>query len=192
MEWTRSETLVLAMNDCAFCHGMGLRQGRGDSMVPCNCVFRCIFRACFDRFIKCAFETERCSHARLECNPATGTRTMYGRKDEEYVADFCLTSQRILTDSDHRIFRYHFLLGADWRMCCRALKMERGAFFHAVYRIQQRLGRAFREMQPYGLFPLDEYFHGTMRNEIHASDEPVVSAPRKSLSDAVPVKRKAA
>jgi hypothetical protein len=192
MEWTRSETLVLANNRCTTCHGMGLRHGRGDSMVPCNCVFRCIFRVCFDKFFYCAFKSARAASAKLEYNPTLASRTVYGRKDEEYIADFCLASRRMLTDADHRIFRYHFRLGADWRICCRALKMERGAFFHAVYRIQQRLGRAFREMRPYGLFPLDEYFHGTMRNEMHALDEPVVSAPRKSLSDAVPIAKKAA
>jgi len=192
MEWTRSETLALARNSCTTCHGIGLHHGRGSTMVPCNCVFRCIFRVCFDRFQRCAFADTRAAGARLDYNPSSGTRTMYSRKDEEYIADFCLTSRRMLTDEDHRIFRYHFLLGANWRLCCRHLKMERGTFFHAVYRIQQRLGRAFREMQPYGLFPLDEYFNGTMRNEMHALEEPVVSAPRKSLSDVVPIATKAA
>jgi hypothetical protein len=40
--------------------------------------------------------------------------------------------------------------------------MDRGNFFHAVYRIQQQLGRAFRETKPFALFPLDEYFGGTI------------------------------
>jgi len=34
-----------------------------------------------------------------------------------------------------------------------------------VYRIEQALGRIFRELKPYGLFPLDEYFHGSVRAE---------------------------
>ena len=41
--------------------------------------------------------------------------------------------------------------------------MDRGTFFHEIYRITERLGRVFRELQPYPLFPLDEYFHGTTR-----------------------------
>jgi hypothetical protein len=41
--------------------------------------------------------------------------------------------------------------------------MDRGNFFHEVYRIEQRLGRVFRELQPYGLYPLDEYFGGATR-----------------------------
>ena len=41
--------------------------------------------------------------------------------------------------------------------------MSRGNFFHAVYRIEQKLGRMFRELQPYPLFPLDDYFNGPSR-----------------------------
>jgi hypothetical protein len=91
-------------------------------------------------------------------------RRMYARKNEDYMADFCLVSRRALDEFEHRIFRFHFLLGADWKLCCRQLKIDRGNFFHAVYRIEQKLGRTFRELEPYGLYPLDEYFGGTMRN----------------------------
>jgi len=40
---------------------------------------------------------------------------------------------------------------------------DRGTFFHCVYRVEQKLGRTFREVQPYSLYPLDEYFGGTLR-----------------------------
>lgn len=46
-------------------------------------------------------------------------------------------------------------------MCCRKLNLDRGTFFHDVYRIQQKLGRTFRELEPYALFPVDEYFSST-------------------------------
>lgn len=196
MEWTRSETLVLACNNCAQCHGMGLRQGRGSETAPCNCVFRAIFRACYDRFISCATDGRRMSNAKLEFNAGTNRRCTFGRKEEEYIADFCLLSQRVLTDGEHRIFRYHFLLGADWRLCCRKLKIDRGTFFHTVYRIQQRLGRVFREIRPYGLFPLDEYFNGTMRNPLPAlellrANKVTPMRPVSRLSDKVPLKKAA-
>jgi len=87
----------------------------------------------------------------------------FGRKHEEYMADFCLVSRRSLTEAEYRLFRYHFLLGADWTLCARKLSMSRGNFFHAVYRIEQKLGRVFRELQPYPLFPLDDYFNGPSR-----------------------------
>jgi hypothetical protein len=87
-------------------------------------------------------------------------RRVYSRKNEEYMADFCLVSKRTLCELDYRIFKYHFILGADWRLCCRQMKIDRGTFFHAIYRIEQQLGRMFSELAPYALFPLDEYFGG--------------------------------
>ncbi|MEO8098413.1 MAG: hypothetical protein ABI811_11990 [Acidobacteriota bacterium] len=87
----------------------------------------------------------------------------WGRKDEEYIADFTLIAKRILIPEEHRLFRFHFLLGADWKLCSRQMGLDRGNVFHAVYRIEQKLGRVFRELQPYPLFPLDDYFHGPSR-----------------------------
>lgn len=100
----------------------------------------------------------------LEHSPGRQGKMAWGRKDEEYIADFCLVSRRALTDFEHRIFRFHFLLGADWRLCTRKLKIDRGNFFHAVYRIEQKLGLVFRELKPYSLFPLQSYFLGAEGN----------------------------
>ena len=79
------------------------------------------------------------------------------------MADFTLVSRRTLSDLAYSVFKYHFLLGADWKLCCKRLNIDRGTFFHAIYRIEEDLGRVFRELEPYGLFPLDEYFHGSVR-----------------------------
>jgi hypothetical protein len=76
------------------------------------------------------------------------------------MADFCLVSRRTLDDFEYKVFKFHFLLGASWKLCIGRLGIDRGNFFHAVYRIEQKLGRVFRELEPYGLFPLDEYFRG--------------------------------
>jgi hypothetical protein len=76
------------------------------------------------------------------------------------MADFCLVSRRVLDEFTYKVFRYHFLLGADWKLCCRQLQIDRGTFFHTIYRIEQQLGRTFAELKPYPLFPLDEYFGG--------------------------------
>ena len=89
-------------------------------------------------------------------------RFAWGRKDEEFIADFTLLAKRRLDELEYRIFRYHFLLGADWRLCCRRLDMDRGNFFHSVYRVMTKLGRVFRETEPYGLYPIDEYFSTTV------------------------------
>jgi hypothetical protein len=61
------------------------------------------------------------------------------------------------------------------------LRIERGQFFHEVYRIQQQLGRAYRETVPYPLFPIDEYFGGTEREK----PAPILSElPKRSFYQA--------
>jgi len=163
MIWSRSETLALAMHNCTHCHGSGLRLGRRNTLSPCNCVLRAIFRACYSRFVRCVTQERHLSKIALEPHVGRQRPNSWGRKDEEYIADFCLVSRRALDDFEYKLFRYHFMLGADWKLCCRRLGMERGNFFHTVYRIEQKLGRVFRELEPYSLFPLDEYFHGPSR-----------------------------
>jgi hypothetical protein len=116
---------------------------------------------------------------KVRLEPVTGTDGNYswGMKDEEYMADFCLVSKRALEEMEYKIFRYHFLLGADWRLCCGRLNIDRGSFFHQLYRIEQKLGRVFRELRPYALFPLDEYFGGRVRKDLPESWQTVVQMP---------------
>jgi hypothetical protein len=163
MDWTRSDTLALAMHNCAQCHGAGLRLARKGALAPCNCVLRAIFRICYDRFLRCVTQEKHLSKVSLEPHAGRSRPSTWGRKDEEYIADFTLISKRCLDDFEQKLFRYHFLLGADWKLCSRQLHIDRGNFFHGVYRIEQKLGRTFRELEPYPLFPLDEYFHGPSR-----------------------------
>lgn len=162
MEWTRSETLALAMHNCAQCHGAGVRLAR-KKPEPCNCVLRAIFRICYDRLMRCITQPRHMSRVSIE--PACGRArpSTWGRKNEEYIADFVLVAKRTLDEVEWKLFRYHFLLGADWKLCARQLRIDRGNFFHAIYRIEQKLGRTFRELEPYALYPLDEYFAGPPR-----------------------------
>jgi hypothetical protein len=124
---------------------------------------RAIFRICWDRFVRCVTQEKHLSRISLEPHAGRKRPSTWGRKDEEYIADFCLIARRTLDDLEYRLFRYHFLLGAEWRLCASKLELDRGNFFHAVYRIEQKLGRVFRELEPYALFPLDEYFNGPSR-----------------------------
>jgi hypothetical protein len=193
MQWTRSETLALAQQSCVLCYGLGLREVRQGAPTPCACVFRAVFRACFNRFRECADKERRISQISLEAIPGKKHKAVYSRKDEEYIADFCLVSRRVLSESDHKIFRFHFLLGADWKQCCPRLGLDRGTFYHQVYRIQERLGRVFAELQPYALFPLDEYFGGGKRGDAAKTYEfsptPAKALRGKQLN--FPVKRAA-
>jgi hypothetical protein len=165
MQWDRSIAIGLAKASCTYCHGDGIRLVQNGKEVPCNCVYRAIFRVCYNRFRECLVLAEHTSSVSLEFCRGRDTRCSYSRKREEFTADFCLVSRRVLDDLEYALFRYHFLLGADWKLCCRQLKIDRGNFFHAVYRIEQKLGRAFAELQPYSLYPPREYFGGVVPRE---------------------------
>lgn len=83
----------------------------------------------------------------------------WGRRNEEYMADFCLLARRAIADSDtYRLFNEYFLLCVDWRACCERHKLHRGSLYRKLWEIEERCGRAFRETRPYALYPLDEYF----------------------------------
>jgi hypothetical protein len=185
LEWTHSITIGLSNVRCSKCEGTGLQPGlHRDGKSPCNCVLRNIFRACLKRFYFCADnEPYRSKVVLMPCQGfdvnATWTRT-----SEDYMADFYLVAKRTLTEDEFRIFRFHFLLGADWKLCCRRLGINRGTFFHAVYRIEQKLGREYYEIRPYSLFPPDEYFGGTIRKakvltmpSLPAQDKRIVRPP---------------
>ena len=152
--WTSGEALALSKVSCAACSGTGQR-----ARYVCRCVLREIFRACYARFQHCS---ERNAIRAVSMVPFPGGaahKFYYERADEDYVADFFLIAKRTLDHPHWRVFDLHFLQGGDWRGCCARLGMSRGDYFHRVYAIEERLGRAFRETQPYGIFPLREYFN---------------------------------
>jgi hypothetical protein len=160
MEWTRSDTLAIANHSCVRCHGLGLAGGRLGSKEPCNCVLRAIFRICFEKFHHISTQEKRMSRVTLDGAGPQCRKVVWGRKDEEYIADFLALAKRSLNEEEHRIFRMHYLLGANWRMCCERLGVDKGQFFHAIYRIEQKVGRTLKETQPYALYPVDEYYSG--------------------------------
>src|SRR5271157_1759483 len=105
MQWNRSNAIGLAMPRCTWCHGQGIRIIRGATEVPCRCIFRAVFRACYNRFRECVALGEHTGGVSLEiCRGAEGRRT-YSRKREEYMCDFVLVSRRALNESEHKIFR---------------------------------------------------------------------------------------
>jgi hypothetical protein len=44
--------------------------------------------------------------------------------------------------------------------------MDRGNFFHALYDIEEKLGRVYAELKPYPLYPLRDYFGGYVRKDV--------------------------
>jgi hypothetical protein len=161
MEWNRSNAIGLALASCTLCEGHGMVELiRGGAEKPCDCVFRAIFRACYRRFRECAISGTQMGSVSLECTHGPLGKHFYSRKREEYIADFHLLTRRVLTDFEYTLFRYTFLLGADWTLTAPRLNLDKGNFFHLLYRMEEKLGHEYCEVQPYPLYPLDEYFGG--------------------------------
>jgi hypothetical protein len=156
---TRSKYIAMGLSTCVHCNGGGVVEDE-----PCSCVDRSIFRAVMNRFREYAAGAHllRPLSLRSENNPRG--RKVVGRKQEEYLADVALVARRTLTDpTESSVFRFRYLLGADWKLCTQKLGITRGNYFHACYRVEAKLGRAFLELRPYALYPLDEYFRGSSK-----------------------------
>lgn len=159
MKWIPSELFLMALVACNHCAGTGVRREKRGKPIPCGCALRGIFRVCYLRFRDCAARSKCRTQVTFERNPrGRSGRGSWGRKDEEYIADFELIGRRSLDELHYRLFRWYFLLGADWQLCCRRMGMDRGALFHAIYRIEEKLGKAFYETEPYALYPPNDYF----------------------------------
>jgi hypothetical protein len=158
--WTRGDCLTLATPMCAACIGMGSYVARGGKLAVCKCVLRAAFRACYEYYRDCQERARYISKVTLDPMPGVQRIGCWGRKSEEYSADFYLVSKRTLWPLEWELFRLHFLDGRDWKVCCRKLRMDRGNFFHSVYRVEQKLGKVFYELRPYALCPVSDYVHG--------------------------------
>ena len=159
MDWNQTDLTVLAKGSCRVCGGSGMRKESETRLAPCGCALRNIFRVCYERFQLCALHRNRISRVSYErASSGKSHRGTWSRKEEEYVADFELLSRRTLDEAHYKLFRYHFVLGADWKLCMRKLGISRGNFFHAIYRIEEWLGKAFYEVEPYALYPPRDYF----------------------------------
>lgn len=149
----------MASASCVFCRGLGLRKTeRKGEEKPCGCVFRAIFKACFQRYRYCLDNTGRLRPMVLEMIPGPKGLRFYGRKNEEFIADFDLISKRVLSELEQGVLEWYFRRGQDWKVCTEKLGINRAKLFYTVYAVQEKLGKAFRETAPYALFPLDEYF----------------------------------
>lgn len=164
----------MASASCVFCRGLGLRStSKREFTKPCGCVFRSIFRACYNRFRRCTEKTGRISSVTLDRSEGPVGLRFWGRKNEEFIADFQLICRRSLNQKEHELFQWHFLYGADWKLCVQKLSIDKGEFFHRVYSVQEKLGRVFREVRPHALFPLDEYFGGVSTTKVKLRLQPV-------------------
>lgn len=156
--------IMEARTDCARCGGTGMLSRD----YVCRCVNLNVFRAVHARFRECIESTGFCAPVSLERTTGPTGRCMYGLKSAEFIADFCGVARRTLSDDEYRLFRFFFLLGADWKQCCRILgrscttNNDKKNFFFKAHGIERKLGIAFRTLQPYPLWPTADYFEGTV------------------------------
>ncbi|HUA61786.1 MAG TPA: hypothetical protein VML19_23730 [Verrucomicrobiae bacterium] len=166
MQWDRSLAIGIANAACTICEGVGVTLDRHYEETPCDCVLRAVFRACYQGFIECVALGERTASVSWErCGGPRGGRT-FSRKREEYIVDFLNVAERHLEPEEHRLFRYYFILGADSALCGQRLQMDRGTFFHCLYRVEKKLGRVYAELKPYPLYPLRDYFGGVAHKKV--------------------------
>ena len=95
----QSNAIGLAKVSCSLCHGIGVRFAQTRE-VPCNCIFRAIFRACLNRFRQCTVSAgSYCLVCWSSAGASEGRGELTRGKQQEYAADFCLVSRRTLDES---------------------------------------------------------------------------------------------
>jgi hypothetical protein len=160
MKWTKSDTLALASLNCQ-CAGLGLVRGPRGENSPCLCVFRKVFRICWNRYRFGRLEQmERGAPIvniaglgrRARRQPGAFSFTL-----ECYLADFTLVAKRVLSADEFRFFSAAYLSGVDPKLAHGAVNMTRAQFMYVCKGMEPRLGRAFLECEPFSLLP-DQYF----------------------------------
>ena len=107
---------------------------------------------------------ERVGHAQGKCAIAASF------KRAEFSADFVMTARRALASRpiELAVFEFHFLAGEEWKVAVPhvnshlrlARPLNRGSFFHAVYRAQEMVARNILTTAPYRRYPTRAYFAG--------------------------------
>lgn len=108
MQWSRSETLALALQSCTHCYGMGTRIGRLGKTSACKCVFREIFRSCLRKFEEIQRGYSPLGKLDARQNWRASLHQSFGMKNAEYSADFLLVAKRTLgADSlEYKLFGF--------------------------------------------------------------------------------------
>lgn len=151
--------LTLARWDCVFCNGKGIKPVRKGHEI-CPCVYRSIFRICLARYRR-----DR-AYARMGVALEVGGGCPnFTRPASEYAADFERLAMRRLSgwDVHQAIFQRHYLEGRDYRSAYVAAQrvdpgLSLGMFWHSAYQLAEWVGERLVTIQPYRLYPLDEYF----------------------------------
>lgn len=139
MRWIQSETAPLAKQQCGLCFGLGIVQRRASLQdSPCGCVLREIFRICYEQFQE-------------------SSRSFGAHEHQQYALDFQIVARRHLSLEDYNIFREYFVNVLPWQGAALRLRLSRSGYFDRLYRIEERLGRAYADIRPHALYPTAAY-----------------------------------
>ena len=183
MDWNKRDLEFLARSNCPLCKGTGCTPSHQRAVQPCDCALKGIFRACYARFRDCVSDGRALSRVSFDRSPSgRSNRGMWGLKREEYMADFELVARRSLSRAEHRLFRFHHILGASESMCAKRLGISTLAAKKAIQRIETRLGRTFVSLEPYALYPLYDYFNRVRSEPV----QPCRLPPARARTPVVP------
>lgn len=125
--------VALANLDCRICLGTGVRR---QSSV-CRCVWRAVFDQAYMRY----------------------REAVSGGSCGEYAADFELAARRVLDAAHYRMFQVTFVRAVPFPASARELALDRGNYFHSVYRIKAAVGKEAYEAR-WPLWPFFRYERG--------------------------------
>lgn len=174
--------LAMAESRCTTCRGFGEvwrgpHAGKPGRWRVCGCVWRAAFRACLGKHHYCqshGMGAVRVVQFERKSQPGGRTLLLRGHRNVEFSVDFLLVARRALAGRaiERAVFDVHCVGGREWRAALAEINrklgatlprpLDRGQFFHALYRLQALVGQALVETKPYRLYPLDEYFGGAM------------------------------
>lgn len=189
MNHKQSTAIALASVGCSRCDGLGIIKSKaaGDEMdgATCRCVNIATFRDCHNRFKACADKPRHLSQPTMMRSHGANAIRSWGRKNEEFIADFVLIAARVLCrgTKEHQLFTFRYLLGADIALVQRRMRITPAEYGRMDAHVIQVLGRAFRETEPYSLYPIDEYFSSGNRRDETPADR--VTAPATRTSEPV-------
>jgi len=151
--WPEEKLLMLARPACANCKGRGWAPA-GDHAEVCDCVYRAVCRSCLEAYKRASWRSVLVRSYAPHRGRAQWT---WSRPLEEFRADVERLAAAALDETERTIWREYHVAGKEWREVAPRVGLERGNFYHAVYRIEKKLGRVFAELKPYPLWPWWEY-----------------------------------
>ena len=137
---------------CMCCKGTGICQLKIRVIRICNCVYRNIFNIAINFLDNLNDKILGYSTFNVD-----GFATICMSIPEYlliYQADVDLAAKEVLTKNEYIVFKKFLLDGLPWNKVNKLVNLDRGNFFHSVYRIKIKVAKRLIEK---GIFPYSTY-----------------------------------